>query len=265
MEDIYASRDGQTDDPHRHDYYTVILVEKARGRHVIDFKDYPLSGMEVFFISPGQVHQVIESEQSFGYSLVFTDEFLLESGIPQRFISDISLFNPYGECPPLPLDEKAFSVLRTRAEEMIEIAASEDAFRKDALGALLKLFLIACNQQCVLPPSDNPNNEGGSHLIRDFKSLIESNFRQWHQIAHYAEAMHVSADHLNRVIKAATGKTSKEHIQGRITTAAKRMLFFTEMSTKEIAFELGFSEPSNFSAFFKKCTGKSPSAFRADS
>ncbi|HED10427.1 MAG TPA: helix-turn-helix domain-containing protein, partial [Caldithrix abyssi] len=50
--------------------------------------------------------------------------------------------------------------------------------------------------------------------------------------------------------------------QSRITTEAKRHLYFTEASAKEIAYRLGFSNPAHFSSFFKKCTGKSPSFFR---
>jgi len=58
------------------------------------------------------------------------------------------------------------------------------------------------------------------------------------------------------------GKTAKEYIQSRIIVGAKRMLYFSDSSIKEIAFELGFQEPSNFNAFFKKCTGLSPGEFR---
>ncbi len=58
------------------------------------------------------------------------------------------------------------------------------------------------------------------------------------------------------------GKTSKELIQSRISIEAKRMLYFSDLSIKEIGYELGFSEPANFSAFFKNCTGMSPSTFR---
>ena len=47
METIYEKRRGKPDVPHRHDYYTVLLVKKAKGQHMIDFKAYPLSGNQV--------------------------------------------------------------------------------------------------------------------------------------------------------------------------------------------------------------------------
>ncbi|MBL4708824.1 MAG: helix-turn-helix domain-containing protein, partial [Flavobacteriales bacterium] len=54
---------------------------------------------------------------------------------------------------------------------------------------------------------------------------------------------------------------AKEYIQSRIITEAKRLLYFSKLSNKQIGYELGFGEPANFSAFFKKCTGFSPSNF----
>ena len=62
MEDIYDSRQGATDEPHRHDYYTVLIVKKANGIHKIDFESYELMDSQVYFVSPGQVHQVIEKK-----------------------------------------------------------------------------------------------------------------------------------------------------------------------------------------------------------
>ena len=73
--------------------------------------------------------------------------------------------------------------------------------------------------------------------------------------------MGVSSDHLSRVVKSLTGKTAKDFIQSKLIVESKRLLYFTDLSTKEIAYDLGFSESSNFSQFFKNQTGVSPSEF----
>ena len=67
MEDIYSKRNGKTDEPHRHNFYTVLIINKAKGLHKIDFNTYELSNQQIFFVAPGQVHQVIESEKSIGF------------------------------------------------------------------------------------------------------------------------------------------------------------------------------------------------------
>ena len=146
---------------------------------------------------------------------------------------------------------------------MLNLHQSNINYKTEALGALLQLFLIRCNNLCSLPERDTQSLEAGNALLKNFKDLLEENYKQWHGASQYAARLSITPDHLSKVLRSLTGRSTKEHIQGRITTAAKRMLYFSELSTKEISYELGFSEPSNFSAFFKKCTGESPSAFRS--
>src|SRR5690554_6908246 len=79
MEDIYTKRQGKVDEPHRHSYYTVLIIRKAIGLHKIDFNSYELSDQQIFFVAPGQVHQVIEKEKSLGYAMLFSNQFLVEN------------------------------------------------------------------------------------------------------------------------------------------------------------------------------------------
>jgi len=93
MEDIYLKRKGKPDEPHRHDYYTILVVKEAEGSHVVDFKTYSLGNNQIHFISPGQVHQLTETKPTVGYSIVFSSQFLALNHILVDFIEDINLFN----------------------------------------------------------------------------------------------------------------------------------------------------------------------------
>ena len=72
METIYQRSNGQQDAPHRHDYFTVLLVEKAKGFHLIDYQKFSFSNLEVHFVSPGQVHQVALTQSPKGNVITFT-------------------------------------------------------------------------------------------------------------------------------------------------------------------------------------------------
>jgi AraC-like DNA-binding protein len=262
MEDYYDERQGKKDIPHRHDYYTVLLVKKASGIHYIDFNEYELAANQVFFVSPGQIHDVAENEKSYGYIMIFSTQFLINNNIPVSFIEDLNLFNNYGNSSPLELNSEQKEKLSQFCEETIHYFNSDLKFREQAIGAFLKLFLIQCNNHCSLP-QDNPQIiQAGHSILKKFKIAVEENHTQWHSTSQYADHLNITPDHLNRSIKSLIGKTAKEYIQARICIAAKRLLYYSDLTTKEISFRLGFSEASNFSAFFKKCAETSPTDYR---
>lgn len=262
MEDIYTKRKGRVDEPHRHLFYTVLIVARAKGVHKIDFESYDLGERQIYFVAPGQVHQVIEEESSKGYAMTFSTQFLIENSIALSFIESLNLFQNYGQSPPLLPDTGQFKQIESFADEIHALYTGHDDMKELSIGAFLKLLLIKCNNLCTINPIEFSSDLTGNHIIRDFKKGVDAHYKNEHSTTFYANQLHITPDHLNRIIKSTIGRTAKEYIQARIITEAKRLLFFTDLSNKEIGFELGFSEPANFSAFFKKCTNVSPSNFQ---
>lgn len=262
MEDIYTKRNGKVDEPHRHNYYTVLVINKAKGLHKIDFNTYELSKNQIYFVAPGQVHQVIEKEKSVGFSMVFSNQFLVENSIPLSFIDSLNLFQNYGQSPPLLPNKEQFDIIEDFAENIFKLFNSDVTMKSLSIGSFLKLLLIACNNICAINPIESDIDTSGDNLIRAFKKAVDANYKKEHSTTYYANGLYITPDHLNRTVKLKIGKTAKDYIQARIITEAKRLLYFTDLSNKEIAYELGFNEPANFSAFFKKHTQLSPSNFK---
>jgi AraC-like DNA-binding protein len=261
MEDIYARRDGKTDKPHRHDFYTVLVIRSAQGTHKVDFNEYKLADQQIFFVAPGQVHQVVEKRASQGFVMTFAQEFLIENAINLSFIESLNLFNDYGHSPPLMPNTEQFQRVEHFTREIFALHESDAKMKEFSIGAFLKLFLIECNAICSVNPIESLSTTSDNSTLKEFKQLVNEHYRKAHGTSYYAELLHITPDHLNRVVKKAIGRTAKEYIQSRITIEAKRLLYFSDLSNKEISFELGFNEPANFSAFFKKCTGYAPSNF----
>lgn len=262
METIYTKRNGKVDEPHRHNYYTVLVISEAKGQHKIDFNTYKLANQQIFFVAPGQVHQVIEDEKTYGFAMTFSNQFLVENAIPLSFIDCLNLFQNYGQSPPLEPNEKQFEAIITYTNQIFNLFYSDSNMKYLSIGAFLKLLLIECNNICSINPIESDVDTTGDNLIRAFKNTVNSNYKTEHSTTFCANELHITPDHLNRVIKSKIGKTAKDYIQARIITEAKRLLYFTDLSAKEIGFELGFNEPANFSAFFKKHTQLSPSNFK---
>lgn len=262
MEEIYTKRNGKVDEPHRHNYYTVLIVNKAKGKHIIDFNSYSLANQQIFFVAPGQVHQVIEQEKSYGFAMTFSNQFLVENAIRLSFIESLNLFQNYGKNPPLIPNNSQFKVIEDFTNQIFKLFDSEVNMKFLSIASFLKLILIECNNICAINPIESDIDNSGDNLIRNFKKEVENNYKEEHSATFYANLLHITADHLNRTVKSKIGKTAKEYIQTRIITEAKRLLYFTALTSKEIGYKLGFNEPANFSAFFKKHTQVSPSNFK---
>lgn len=263
MEQVDKQLGGIADDPHRHNYYTVIWSITATGRHVIDFKEYDIIPNHIFFVSPEQVHQVITDPNPTGYVILFTPEFLEKNSIREDFIANLKLFQKSDETPPLPLTDRMIGTLSMFANQMLSAFQSDNDMRFESIGAYLKLFLIECNTHCSLFPGSNTQTiEVGKTLVKQFKAEVEKHYQMWHQVKDYAEALNVTPNYLNEVIKSSINISAKDYIQNRLMLEAKRMSVFTRKSSKEIGFDLGFEDPSHFSKFFKSNTGQSLVEFK---
>jgi AraC-like DNA-binding protein len=263
MEEIDEAAGGIADYPHRHSYYTVIWPFSATGRHIIDFREYPINQDNIFFVSPWQVHQVITDPHPTGYVILFTPEFLEKSSIRNDFITNLKLFRGSDETPPLKVEDKMAEKLKMFADNIRSAFDSQDEMYLERIGAYLKLFLIECNGHCSLTPGSNLQSiEVSKTLVRNFKDLVERHYKRWHQVKEYAGALNVTPNYLNEVIRSSLSVPAKVFVQNRLILEAKRMLLFTEKSSKEIGYDLGFEDPSHFSRFFRTNTGQSLIRFR---
>lgn len=263
MEEIDEQLGGIADTPHRHNYYTVIWSLTATGKHIIDFHAYPIQPDCVFFVSPDQVHQIITDPLPTGYVILFTPEFLEKNSIRKDFISNLKLFRNSDETPPLQLTPEMAERLLHFTLQMTTAFQSKNEMFLETIGAYLKLFIIECNRHCSLHENTNTQSiQVGKALVRNFKDLVEQNFRKWHQVKFYAEALYVTPNYLNEVIKSSVNTSAKDFIQNRLILEARRMAAHTDKSAKEIGYTLGFDDPSHFSKFFKNHTRQSLQEFK---
>ena len=92
-----------------------------------------------------------------------------------------------------------------------------------------------------------------------FSKLVSDTISENLTVKDYADRLHISVEKLNELCKESYGQNPKKMILEQKITEAKRLLYFTELSVKEIAFKLGFEDSSYFSRVFKQKTKVSPS------
>jgi AraC-like DNA-binding protein len=264
MEENHERTGGKPDIPHRHEFYTILLVKNACGKHFVDYVEYPLKPGILFLLSPGQVHQIVSNIPPSGDIIMFNDEFLHLNYISAEFISNLGLFSCSTSVPPLEATNEALDKLLSYSAEIKNAFQTEDRYKFEIIASYLRLLLIECERFAVHSKEDNPQAiESGRSIVRAFKQLLEKNFSQWHRVNTYARQLNITPDYLNNVIKSSIGKSAKELIVQRIILEAKRLGLHTDLSLKEIAFTLGFDDPSHFSKLFKNETSQSFTDFRS--
>jgi AraC-like DNA-binding protein len=244
----------QIEEPHRHNFYTIIWTIKASGIHTIDLNTIDIQNDMLFFIHPEQVHQVESEDKSPEVlAILFTEEFLIKNGITSQFMNALNLFSVEGKINFLQLDEN--TEIKKLIQALQEVYQSNEHFKEAKLSAYLKLFLLESFNLKSNKPIESIG-EVQPEIVSRFKNLVEQRYQEWHKVSEYADKLTISANYLNEIIKKNTGRTAKEHIQNRLASEAKRLSFFTQLSAKEIGFKLGFNDPSHFAKFSKKFVSK---------
>lgn len=264
MEENHERTGGKPDVPHRHDFYTIILVKNATGKHFVDYVEYQIKPNIIFFVNPEQVHQVVvEGDIPSGDIIMFNADFLMRYSIDEDFIFNLGLFSCGTGTPPLLIPDGGMNKLIALSNEISDAFTNDEPYKFEVIAAFVKLFLIECNKYAVPSQNLNPQNlQSGRPLIKNFRELLDNHYSDWHKVSDYANALNITSDYLNNVLKSNLGKTAKEMIFQRIILEAKRLGLHTELTSKEIAYRLGFDDPSHFSKFFKNETGESFSEFK---
>ena len=98
-------------------------------------------------------------------------------------------------------------------------------------------------------------------IFQKFTSLIEHNYSESRSANFYADKLAITYKHLNTICKELVNKTAKKVIDDYIILQAKRSLINSSLKSTELAYKLGFEDPTNFTKYFKKNTGLTPNSF----
>ena len=245
--------------PHRKDHYLLVFIRRAGSRQWIDTTPYLLKDNTVYFTGPNQIIVKEELNQLWSTGIAFTNEFL-------SFQENASL----SKLPLIQNPRNGHELLLTEAdvlivEDMLAKITAEyqrpSEWQQRMLTAYLTVLLTYLSRLYTEQFTDN-DTSGDKLLLKNFQAKINECFRELREVGDYAALLHISAGHLSEVVKTQSGKPASKHIHERVVLEARRLLFHTQNSSKEIAFDLGFADASYFNRFFKRETGVTPADYR---
>jgi AraC family transcriptional activator of pobA len=242
---------------HRDDHYIFFMIETGAASLMIDFHELNLQSSSIYYILPGQVHHRIRARETQGWFLA-VDTLLVPPNYRDIFENQLLLQQPFA------LSDKLLTQCRTVLQvlEQKHYQDEQTPFNLSVVHSLLQSFLgIAAGGFTTLA---NPHNHISrpAQLSQEFKKLLVTNVRTVKSPSAYASQLNVSESYLNESLKKVTGFSVSYWIQHEVVLEAKRMLYYTSLSVKEIAHLLGYEDHTYFSRLFKKFTGTTPLTFR---
>lgn len=247
--------------PHRHAYYEVFYFESGGGDHEIDFADRTIDAPAIHFVSPGQIHRVRRSADSHGCVILFTDEFYNLNLANRAILQEMPMLRGDIGASVINLEERSAAEIAPIISMLRAESRDAHQYHDDAIRSLLNLMLIT-SRRIAERQGLIGEETSDSHLVRRYRDAIEERFTSIHAVSAYARLLHLTPGHLNDTVREQTGKTASALIHERIILEAKRLLVHSEGSVKEIAYALGFDDPSYFTRFFRERTDATPVEFR---
>lgn len=241
--------------PHRDDHYMFILQIQGIFLWELDFKQITLSGSSAHYVAPGQVHRYLSQNDCSGWFL-FMNPLLISEKYTQ-------ILNTYlNSNQGIDISDKnvlfsIISVFETLIKQKKEFF--QDHIENSLADTVLGIFTGALVEQ-----HGAEKLIGGQkyQTVYRFKHLLQSRYRDSKKAKDYAALLHITPLYLNEIVKQITGFTVSYWIQQTVLLEAKRMLYYSKLDVKQIAFELGYEDHTYFSRFFKKNTGITATEFR---
>jgi len=263
LQRIYENNESYFNTPMSNNNFEIIWIVKGSGFHYLDMQRNDIKNNGIYFIKPGQVHQLQLIDKPEGYILSFSESFLSIENQESNSTYHTSLFKMFASTDAITVDSEALPDMKNIAEKMVNEFENNHLFRTEILRRYFKIWLIYITRHVegnveFIRPTRN------MEIVQQFMDLLEKNYKSQKMVSDYAGMLSVTPNYLNEIIKKTTGFSAGHHIRQRIVLEAKRQATYSGRCMKEIAYFLGFCDMAHFSKLFKNTTGMNFSDFKKE-
>lgn len=245
--------------PHQLKFYNLIYFTEGKGRHFIDFNWVNVQQNTLIYLTKEQIHAFDFSGNLKGYCIIFTEQYFINcfSNLTKDFI--FRLFNPQIFSPLLQIpDNSDFNFYFKLLQKEF---ANKASFNYKTILESLFVILISKAENIKQYQTNYLKDSSKTQTFQKFTLCIAQYATTSRSALFYADKLAITYKHLNTICKELVNKTAKNVIDDFVILQAKRNLINSNIKSTQLAYKLGFEDPTNFTKYFKKITGLTPNSF----
>ncbi|GAA0881524.1 AraC family transcriptional regulator [Sphingobacterium siyangense] len=245
-------------------YIKVLLLSKGTELQV-DLAEYSVKQLSLFFVSPNQHLHIKKLGKEEGHFIFYNRNFYCIQIHDEEVACNGLLFSNIYNMPMVELDNGEIPFFSYIFGQMTDEFGLNDTSLEEMLRTYLKQLFIKSARLWKKQNLDKELTEQNSDLefFRKFTLLVDEHYKEKHHVADYAELLFMAPKTISHKFKRLNLPQPNDVIKNRILLEAKRLLVHTNLTAKEVGYELGYEDPAYFSRLFVQKSGETPSAFRA--
>ena len=238
-----------------------LICKEGNCKVSIYLNQYTMEKNSIAIIMPDIFFQIIEQSEDCKFEYIAFSKSLIQG---TKLFTHTIEFAPFIlEQPVVTLKQEFSDFLHIYIETQIQALRVENLANTSYIGlAYSQLIISLGNIYKQVASKTTTQYNRNQEIVRELVRVIVQHYRQERNVTFYADALHLSPQHLSTTIKKVTGKTLTDIISSFIIHDAEAKLKSTGMTIQEIAYSLNFPDISFFGKYFKRYTGMSPKQYR---
>lgn len=245
------------------DSFCIIIVTDGTAKLSVNYSVEELRKNSMAFLMPNMVMSLSNADNGFKMKGVcFTPAYFDDLSSYAPVYNQMNAFMGDNVMPIQSLSENEMECMKAMLNLYKDINIGQlhyNGLLQHLSNLLLLRFAEILRSGCM---SDTSKVSHSVEIYREFRKLLINNYLKEHYIQFYSSQLSVSPTYLSRIVRKISGRTVNEHIAHMLITEARRLLYCTDMTVKQISYRLGFSDQAAFGKFFRNQFGTSPTAYR---
>ncbi|MGQ1910749.1 AraC family transcriptional regulator [Marinifilum sp. RC60d5] len=256
--------------PHKHNFFEIVYVEKGSGYQCINNHEFEYHKGNIFLLPPLDCHSFKIEEESLFYFIRFTDHYFLKNdgltSYKDWFDKIAYILANYNKVPGdiVPTErERKFIIdnIKSIYQEYLSADSYSDSIIAGSIASILNVLARSIEKRYVDQANEIDNRFG--EILRYINTNIfnSENLR----VPKLAEKFGISKSYFSEYFKKQAGISLADYIIKSKLKIVETKALHTDLSLKEIAYQLNFTDSSHLARSFKKVYGMTVKQFKSTS